>query len=89
MALKLPKLVQSPDCLSFKLFFIFVTALLLDRNNSASEKLLFNFLLVILLIHISNVIPLPGFSSAIPYPISLHPASMSVLPHPVTLVSLP
>jgi hypothetical protein len=43
-----------------------------------------NFLLVILFIYISNVIPLPGFPSSNPlsHP-SVLPASMRVIPHPL------
>jgi hypothetical protein len=40
------------------------------------------FLLVILFIYISNVFPLPGFSSANPLSHPPPPASMRVLPHP-------
>jgi hypothetical protein len=42
----------------------------------------------ILIIYISNVIPLSGYPSANPDPIPPYPASLRVLPHPLTLSCL-
>ena len=47
------------------------------------------FLLVILFIYISNVIPLSSFPSTNPHPLPTPPASMKVLPQPPTPASMP
>ena len=57
--------------------------------NSSLVSSIFNFLLVILFIYISNVIFLHDFPSKTTYPTLVLLASMRVLHHSPTLTSLP